>query len=39
MVAFSRDSKWLVSGSKDSTLQVWSMKEKKRAFGLPGHAD
>jgi len=28
-----------VSGSKDSTLKVWTMKSKKMMFDLPGHAD
>jgi hypothetical protein len=28
-----------VSGSKDSTLKVWTMKNKKMMFDLPGHSD
>jgi len=28
-----------VSGSKDSTLKVWTMKSRKMMFDLPGHAD
>lgn len=38
-VAWSADSRLLVSGSKDSTLKVWSLKTKKLAQELPGHAD
>lgn len=33
------DSRLLASGSKDSTLKVWSIKEKKLKQELPGHAD
>lgn len=28
-----------MSGSKDSTLKVWSLKTRKLAQELPGHAD
>lgn len=38
-VAWSIDSRLFVSGSKDSTLKVWTMKTKKMMFDLPGHAD
>lgn len=38
-VAWSADSRLLVSGSKDTTLKVWDMKRKKLMFDLPGHAD
>jgi ribosome assembly protein 4 len=38
-VAWSADSRLLVSSSKDSTLKVWSVKTKKLAQELPGHAD
>jgi ribosome assembly protein 4 len=38
-VAWSADSRLIVSGSKDSTLKVWSLKTKKMAGELPGHAD
>ena len=39
MIAFSPDSRLLVSGSKDSTMKVWDIKTKKLMFDLPGHAD
>ena len=38
-VAWSIDSRMLVSGSKDTTLKVWDMKTKKLMFDLPGHSD
>ena len=38
-VAWSSDSRLLVSGSKDSTLKVWDVKSKKMKVDLPGHAD
>lgn len=38
-VAWSADSRLLVSGSKDSTLKVWDISTKKLMFDLPGHAD
>nr|CAD7269079.1 unnamed protein product [Timema shepardi] len=38
-VAWSADSRLLVSGSSDSTLKVWSTKSKKLEIDLPGHAD
>lgn len=38
-VAWSADSRLVVSGSKDSTLKVWNLKTKKLAEELPGHAD
>ncbi|CAD0201268.1 unnamed protein product [Chrysodeixis includens] len=39
MVAWSADSRLLLSSSADSTLKVWSMKTKKLELDLPGHAD
>ena len=36
MVAWSADSRLLVSGSKDSTLKVWCLRQKKLLFDLPG---
>lgn len=39
MVAWSADSRLLVSGSKDSTLKVWDIRTKKPREDLPGHAD
>lgn len=38
-IAWSADSRLLVSGSSDSTLKVWDTKTKKLAVDLPGHAD
>jgi len=38
-VAWSFDSRMLVSGSKDTTLKVWDMKSRKLMFDLPGHSD
>ncbi len=38
-VAWSADSRLLVSGSKDSTLKVWDVRSKKLLMDLPGHAD
>lgn len=38
-IAWSADSRLLVSGSSDSTLKVWDAKTKKLAVDLPGHAD
>ena len=36
-VAWSADSRMLVSSSKDSTLKVW--KDNKIMLDLPGHSD
>jgi ribosome assembly protein 4 len=39
-VAWSMDSRLLVSASKDSTIKLWDMSDTKTAkFTLPGHAD
>lgn len=38
-VAWSADSRLLVSGSSDSTLKVWDVKTGKLSMDLPGHAD
>lgn len=38
-IAWSADSRLLVSGSSDSTLKVWDVKTRKLAVDLPGHAD
>lgn len=38
-VAWSADSRLLVSGSSDSTLKVWDVKTAKLNVDLPGHAD
>lgn len=38
-VAWSADSRLLVSGSSDSTLKVWDVKTGKLHTDLPGHAD
>ena len=38
-LAWSADSRLLVSGSSDSTLKLWSMDTKKLHNDLPGHGD
>jgi ribosome assembly protein 4 len=38
-VTWSSDSRLIASGSKDSTLKVWSVKQQKVINQLPGHAD
>ena len=39
-VAWSSDSRYLVSASKDSTAKLWQVPSGKRAQAtLPGHAD
>lgn len=38
-IAWSADSRLLVSGSSDSTLKVWDVKAQKLSMDLPGHAD
>ena len=38
-IAWSADSRLLVSGSSDSTLKVWDTKAQKLNTDLPGHAD
>ncbi len=38
-IAWSSDSRLLVSGSRDSTLKVWDMKSRKLKMNLPGHLD
>ena len=38
-IAWSSDSRYLVSASKDSTLKLWDIKTRKLMKDLPGHAD
>jgi len=39
-VAWSADSSYLVSASKDSTIKLWAVKDPKKALHtLPGHED
>ena len=38
-LAWSADSRLLVSGSADSTLKLWSARKKKLDTDLPGHGD
>lgn len=39
VIAWSPDSRLLLSGSADSTLKVWDCRKRKLAEDLPGHAD
>jgi len=36
-VAFSADGHWLVSGSRDHTVRLWSVKERREVAVLSGH--
>lgn len=38
-LAWSSDSRLLVSGSSDSTLKVWNVAKQKIWMDLPGHDD
>jgi ribosome assembly protein 4 len=38
-VAWSADSRILVSASKDSTLKLWDLRTFKIRLDLPGHTD
>ncbi|KJH50910.1 NLE domain protein [Dictyocaulus viviparus] len=38
-VSWSADSRLLVSGSADSTLKVWEVRNRRLYFDLPGHGD
>ncbi|XRA97462.1 ribosome assembly protein 4 [Pycnococcus provasolii] len=38
-LAWSADSRLLLSGSKDSTMKVWDIKTRRLKGDLPGHAD
>lgn len=38
-LAWSADSRLLLSASKDSTLKAWDVGTRKVASDLPGHAD
>jgi len=38
-IAWSADSRLLVSASKDSTLKVWEALSGKLLHDLPGHSD
>jgi WD40 repeat protein len=33
------DSRWLISGSKDKTLRIWDLEERKARFIVTGHQD
>lgn len=39
IVSWSVDSRYVVSGSKDSTMKVWDISSRKLMYDLPGHAD
>ena len=38
-LAWSADSRMVVSASKDSTLKIWDLKSYKLKTDLPGHED
>lgn len=38
-LAWSPDSRFLVTGSSDSTVKTWDVQKKKLKEDLPGHAD
>ncbi|XP_065892130.1 notchless protein homolog 1-like isoform X5 [Dysidea avara] len=38
-ISWSADSRLLCSGSSDSTLKVWDIKNRKLLMDLPGHVD
>ncbi len=38
-MAFSPDSRLLLSASKDSTCKVWDLSKRALSMDLPGHAD
>ena len=38
-VGFSKDGKFLASGSRDKTIKFWNLEEKREEFSLAGHSD
>ena len=38
-VAVTSDSKYIVSGSEDKTVRIWSIEEKKEIGCLNGHTE
>lgn len=38
-VDFSSDGRWLVSGHRDGSINVWDVQERRRAPGFNGHGD
>ena len=39
LLCWSVDSRFIISGSQDSTMKLWDMKTRKLMLDLPGHAD
>jgi len=39
LLCWSVDSRFIISGSQDSTLKLYDIKTRKLMMDLPGHAD
>lgn len=38
-VKFTNDSKFIISGSRDCSINIWNVQEKRKEFILRGHKD